>query len=152
MIYIIFLDKKDDLNPIISTNNKISINENDKLILTCHASSKWQFCKWQKSLDHNTNENCDFEYHFDWINNTNPFMHSCDEKFRHPLYRIQQGNETLKGVCEIEFSSVHLSLGGKWSCELYECENLGPDCKNEGNWTSNEFVVEVRFCWNMFIS
>ena len=79
-------------------------------------------------------------------------MHSCDEKFDRPLHRIQQGNETSKGVCEIEFPSAHLSHGGKWSCELYECENLGPDCWNDtlaeggrlGNWTRKEFLVEVK--------
>ena len=92
-------------------------------------------------------------YHFDWSNNLTAYMHSCYEKFDHPLYRIQQGNETVKGVCEIEFLSAHLSLGGNWSCELYVCEKL-ENCANDtlleggrmGHWTRNEFVVEVLFC------
>ena len=132
--------------------SKISIDENEKLILTCHASAKWQFCRWYQTLPYDTNENCDFYYLIDWSNSGNPTMNSCDEKFDHPLYRIQQGNETVKGVCEIEFSSAHIALGGKWSCDLYECESLSPDCWNDtlveegrlGNWTRNEFVVEVK--------
>ena len=87
-------------------------------------------------------------------------MNSCDEQFDNPVYRTHQDNKIVKGVCEIEFSSAHISLAGRWSCWLYECENSGHDCWTnnditEGgsmmNLTRKEFLVEVKFCWNRFI-